>query len=81
VIAVLQRGFVYVGRRRVTPQGMIHLSPARCIRTWGTRGVGLMGLQSGPLAETVLETVGEIVYHPLGEVFHIPATGEWGLDG
>ena len=82
VIAVLQRGFVYVGYRSITPTGTISLSPSRCIRRWGTPGVGLAGLANGPLSQTQMDAVGDIEYHPLAEVFIVPVRGgEWGLRG
>ena len=80
VIAVLQRGFVYVGRRTVSATGTIVLSPSRCIRRWGTQR-GLAQLRTGPTESTTMDDVGEIEYHPLMEVFRQPVSGEWGLDG
>ena len=80
VIAVLQRGFVFVGRRTILPTGRIALSPSRCIRRWGTRNVGLAGLKNGPLEETVLDAACDTEYHPLAEVFLVTGvTGEWGI--
>ena len=57
-IAVLDRGFVYVGR--VSYEGdFLILSNAKNIRKWGTTK-GLGELVNGPLAETALDTVGTV---------------------
>jgi len=57
-IAVLDRGFVYIGR--VEWKGtVLTITDARCIRRWGTtRGLG--ELVNGALPETILDTVGTI---------------------
>ena len=57
-IAVLDRGFVYVGR--VSYEGdFLILTNAKNIRKWGTTK-GLGELVNGPLAETALDTVGTV---------------------
>jgi hypothetical protein len=57
-IAVLDRGFVYVGH--VTMEGdFIVLSDARNIRKWGT-SKGLGELREGPLTNTVLDFYGTV---------------------
>lgn len=57
-IAVLDRGFVYVGR--VSTEGdFLILKNAKNIRVWGTtRGLG--ELVGGPLSGTKLDTVGTV---------------------
>jgi hypothetical protein len=57
-IAVLDRGFVYVGR--VSYEGdFLVLANAQNIRKWGTtRGLG--ELVNGPLGATVLDPVGTV---------------------
>jgi hypothetical protein len=58
MIAVLDRGFVYVGRVEWN-EGMLILRNAKCIRKWGTtKGIG--ELVNGPLSGTVLDTVGTV---------------------
>ena len=58
MIAVLDRGFVYVGRVEHTDSG-ITLRNAKCIRRWGTtEGIG--ELVNGPLSNTVLDSVGTV---------------------
>lgn len=67
-IVVLDRGFVYVGR--VTLDGdFVVIAGAKNIRKWGT-SKGLGELVSGPLANTVLDTVGT-VRAPLRAVIHM----------
>ena len=58
MIAVLDRGFVYVGRVEHTDSG-ITLRNAKCIRRWGTTK-GLGELVNGPLKDTLLDTVGTV---------------------
>ena len=67
-IVVLDRGFVYVGR--VATEGdFVVISSAKNIRKWGTSN-GLGELVSGPLANTVLDTIGT-VRAPLRAVIHM----------
>lgn len=57
-IAVLDRGFVYIGR--VSYEGdMLILKSAKNIRVWGTTK-GLGELVSGPLSGTRLDQVGTV---------------------
>jgi hypothetical protein len=57
-IAVLDRGFVYVGR--VSYEGdFLILNSAKNIRFWGTKK-GLGELVNGPLSETKLDPVGTV---------------------
>ena len=57
-IAVLDRGFVYVGRVSWDGDFLI-LSNAKNIRYWGT-SKGLGELVNGPLKETKLDAVGTV---------------------
>lgn len=69
-IAVLDRGFVYIGQV-VTDGEWCHISNAWNIRRWGTtRGLG--ELVNGPLANTVLDRVGSVRV-PMGGLQHLIA--------
>lgn len=57
-IAILQRGWVYVGFLTTT-DGECVLSGALNIRKWGT-SKGLGELVNGPLADTVLDPAGTV---------------------
>ena len=57
-IAVLDRGFVYVGRC-VMDGDMLTISNAKNIRYWGT-SKGLGELVNGPLKDTKLDPVGTV---------------------
>lgn len=59
-IAVLDRGFVFVGRiTRVPEEDCFYIEDAMNIRQWGTeRGLGQ--LRNGPTKETVLDPSGTI---------------------
>jgi hypothetical protein len=57
-IAVLDRGFVYVGRVKVDADFLV-ISNAKNIRIWGT-SKGLGELVSGPLKDTKLDQVGTV---------------------
>jgi hypothetical protein len=57
-IAVLDRGFVYVGHVKSEDEFVI-LTHAKNIRIWGTTK-GLGELVSGPLANTRLDAVGTV---------------------
>ena len=72
-IAVLDRGFVYVGRCSVA-DGTLRITQARNIRRWGTTN-GLGELRNGPLKDTVLDDVGEIVAPERALIHLIPCTG------
>ncbi len=57
-IAVLDRGFVYIGYIKWN-DNVLTITDAKCIRRWGTtRGLG--ELVNGPRPETILDTVGTI---------------------
>ena len=57
-IAILDRGFVYVGNM-VKDGDFFVITNAKNIRKWGTTK-GLGELVNGPLRETVLDTVGTV---------------------
>ncbi|CAB4121288.1 hypothetical protein UFOVP154_13 [uncultured Caudovirales phage] len=58
-IAVLDRGFVYVGRVDLTSPGFVILRNAMNIRVWGTKK-GLGELVNGPTSKTALDVVGTV---------------------
>ena len=67
-IAVLERGFVYIGRAAIDG-ATISLTDARCIRRWGTtRGLGQLALE-GKQENTKLDSAGHIVA-PLSALIH-----------
>src|ERR1022692_1585492 len=57
-IAVLDRGFVYVGRIKMEGDFLI-ITSAKNIRVWGT-SKGLGELVNGPLTNTKMDTVGTV---------------------
>lgn len=58
-IAVLDRGFVYVGRCVLT-DGMLTVTDAQCIRRWGTTaGLGQLAL-TGPTTSSKLDAAGTV---------------------
>ena len=67
VIAILQRGWVFVGK--LTADGsQLTLSNAYNIRRWGTtEGLGELATK-GPLSETKLDKVGTVTFHELTTV-------------
>lgn len=68
-IAVLDRGFVYVGLCQIT-DGMLTITSARCIRRWGTTaGLGQLAL-TGPTEKTKLDTAGT-VRAPVSALMHL----------
>jgi hypothetical protein len=65
-IAILQRGWVFVGRF-IKDGSDCALMNASCIRVWGTtRGIG--ELVAGPTSATVLEVAGTVRFHELAVV-------------
>lgn len=59
VIAVLDRGWVFVGRATESPSALT-LQSADCIRYWGTtRGIGQLALE-GPQSGTKLDPAGTV---------------------
>jgi hypothetical protein len=72
-IAVLDRGFIYVGN--VSREGeFLKLTHAKNLRRWGTTK-GLGELVNGPLENTVTDPVGEVLI-PFKALIHlIPCKG------
>ena len=73
-IAVLQRGWVYVGKFSQSGE-MCKLENASCIRRWGT-SKGLGELVKGPTQNTVLDKAGTVEFHILTAVNLIEVDGE-----
>jgi hypothetical protein len=67
-IAVLDRGFVYIGRVAWN-DNVLTITDAKCIRRWGTTK-GLGELVNGPTPETILDTVGT-VHVPEHSLIHL----------
>lgn len=68
-IAVLDRGFVYVGLCRIDG-AMLTITAAQNIRRWGSdRGLGLIA-KSGPTDKTKLDPAGT-VHAPLTALIHL----------
>ena len=74
-IAVLDKGFVYVGKCLQTGE-TLKITEAKNIRRWGTTQ-GLGQLVNGPTARTVVDEVGEVIA-PMRSVNHlIPCKQGW----
>lgn len=73
-IAVLQRGWVYVGLFSQSGD-MCKLESASCIRRWGTTK-NLGELVNGPTSSTSLDKAGTVEFHILTAVNLIEANGE-----
>jgi hypothetical protein len=62
-IVVADRGFVFVGPTVVEDDGSMVVSPAKCIRVWGTDeskpGLGWLA-QNGPTSKTKLDASGTV---------------------
>jgi len=59
VVAILDRGWVFIGRATDSPSG-VQFSNAACIRRWGTsNGIGQLALE-GPQRETKLDEAGTV---------------------
>jgi len=71
-IAVLQRGWVYIGY--ITQTGDDYtLTDGACIRRWGTtKGLGQIA-KEGPTSNTELEPVTQVLFHEAGKVLMIKA--------
>ena len=70
-IAILQRGWVFVGRFKKSGSDCV-LENASCIRQWGTtRGVG--ELVSGPTSSTKLDNAGTVRFNEMTIVALIDA--------
>ena len=68
-IAVLDRGFVYVGNCELSDEWLV-IKNARNVRRWGTtNGLGELAL-NGPLEKTVLDDVG-VVRVPRRALIHL----------
>lgn len=63
-IAILQRGWVFVGRFSKTGSDCV-LNNALCIRQWGTTK-GLGELVNGPTSSTKFDESGTVRFHELG---------------
>ncbi len=73
-IAVLDKGFVYVGYCK-TGACFLHIRKPRNIRKWGTTdGLGELSLK-GPLADTVLDVCRDITA-PIAVLIHMIACEE-----
>lgn len=72
-IAVLDRGFVYVGNISFDGDWM-KISSAKNIRAWGTTN-GLGELRSGPLPGTKLDECGEVLVPKKAIISMIPCKG------
>lgn len=60
VIAILDRGWVFIARAEENPASLI-LTNAACIRYWGTtKGIGQLALE-GPQRETKIDEAGTVV--------------------
>lgn len=58
-IAILDRGWVFVGRVTEQPSA-VRIEGADCVRRWGTeRGIGQLAL-NGPTRETKLDPAGTV---------------------
>jgi hypothetical protein len=72
-IAVLDRGFVYVGDVEEQSDRIV-IQRARNIRRWGT-SAGLGELRNGPLPNTVLDQVGTVIAYRHAVIHLIPCEG------
>lgn len=72
-IAVLDRGFVYVGHCQYEGD-WLRITNAKNIRVWGTKK-GLGELRTGPTAETELDEAGTILVPRRGVMHLMVATG------
>ena len=68
-IAILQRGWVAIGRYSVDKNGDCHLDNAKIIRTWGTtKGLGEIA-EGGPTSSTKMDECPAISFHPMTAVY------------
>jgi hypothetical protein len=71
-IAVLQRGWVFIGEVKQSGDDYF-LERGACIRRWGTtKGLGELAA-NGPTANTELEPVPQVRFHEAGKVLLIKA--------
>lgn len=74
-VAVLDRGWVFIGRLIKHETG-IKLEKAACIRRWGTtKGVGELALH-GPQSSTVLDEAGTVIVPASSVICLIETTEE-----
>lgn len=74
-IAVLQRGWVYVGRFSRSGDECL-LTDAACIRVWGTtKGLGEIAA-NGPTSKTVLDPCPDVRFHVLTAVLLLDCASE-----
>lgn len=68
-IAVLDRGFVYVGQCSLA-DGLLTITGAKNVRRWGTEnGLGQLAM-SGPTAKSKIDPAGTVTA-PIGSVVHL----------
>ena len=72
-IVVLDRGFVYVGEVEIKGD-FLYITNASNIRYWGTKN-GLGELRKGPLAETKLDKIGDVIAPMRGLIHLVPCKG------
>lgn len=72
-IAVLDRGFVYVGDVEDQGEWMV-ITKCKNIRVWGTKN-GLGELRNGPTASTIQDEVGEVKFTKKSLIHLIPCKG------
>ena len=74
-IAILQRGWVFVGNYSAT-DNEVRLDNAQCIRRWGTqKGLGEIAAL-GPRPDTKLEPHGVVRCHPLAVIATVDCEAE-----
>ena len=71
-IVILQRGWVVIGDYSINKEkDECTITNAQVIRKWGTsNGLGQLA-QTGPLADTTLETAADMYFHPLTVIARI----------
>lgn len=76
-LAILDRGFVYVGRIKETPEG-IRIERAACVRRWGTtNGLGQLAAE-GPTRQTILEESLPVIVYRAAVMHQIECdAGKW----
>jgi hypothetical protein len=72
-IVVLDRGFVYVGELSMNGTELT-ITNAKNLRSWGTTQ-GLGELRNGPLSNTRLDVVGEVIAPVKSLIHYIPCKG------
>ena len=77
-IAVLDRGFVYIGQVKTNAQ-WCDISEASNVRYWGTKkGLGQLALE-GPQPETSIDAVGlvHVPMHAVISIIPVKAVSQW----